>query len=62
MTSAPRQRKLRARRGTRIRHENGAFLKSGSNRMNLKTLPFHFRSRERKQFENGAFRKKMASR
>ena len=39
-----------------IRHENGAFQKSSSNRKNLKTLGFGFRVNGN-YFENRAFRK-----
>jgi len=40
---------------TLIRHENGAFGKRSSNRMNLKTFRFRV---DGKHFENEAFRKR----
>ena len=42
---------------TLIRHENGAFRKHDSNRVNLKMLAQRFRV-DGKHFENGAFRKR----
>ena len=42
---------------TLIRHENGAFRKRSSNRMNLKTAALRF-SADGEHFENGAFRKR----